>query len=277
METLLTVSALRIEKVHGLGTSPLVTDLSFTIKRGEVFGLVGESGSGKSLTALALIGLLPSSLKASADCFAFNGLHLQNADEKVWRSLRAKRIGMVFQEPMTALNPTRRVRDYMNDILCTHQAQERAHHRSQMISSLKAMGVDDAERVMNSYPFQLSGGLRQRVLIATALLAKPDLLIADEATTALDATAQAQVLALLLSAAQERNLAVLMISHDLALVRHSCERILVMHQGHMIETGFTAEVIERPTQAYTRALLAAMPERGTPRTPLVSASELSRQ
>lgn len=253
-------------------TTPLLNDVSLQVARGEVLGLVGESGSGKSLTALALMGLLPggrSGIRRTSGSILLDGEPLENLDESGWRRVRARRIAMVFQEPMTALNPIRRVRDLMGDVLRAHRRMSRAEQEDIMSACLRTMGITDPARVLGSCPFQLSGGLRQRVLIAMGLLCEPDLLVADEITTALDVTVQAQVLSLLLQAARERGLAVLMISHDLALVRHTCQRVAVMLKGHIIECGTTAEVIERPQHPYTHALIQALPEGGTPRSPLL--------
>jgi oligopeptide/dipeptide ABC transporter ATP-binding protein len=254
----------------------LLHDVSLQVARGEVLGLVGESGSGKSLTALALMGLLPGGkrgIRRTSGSILFDGEPLENLDEPGWGRVRARRIAMVFQEPMTALNPIRRVRDLMGDVLRAHRRMSRAEQDDTMSACLRTMGIADPARVLGSCPFQLSGGLRQRVLIAMGLLCEPDLLIADEITTALDVTVQAQVLSLLLQAAQERGLAVLMISHDLALVRHTCQRVAVMLKGRIIENGTTAEVIERPRHPYTHALIKALPEGGTPRSPLLPGRE----
>jgi peptide/nickel transport system ATP-binding protein len=250
----------------------LLDDVTLQVQRGEVLGLVGESGSGKSLTALALIGLLPGGqrgIRRSAGHILLDGLALDSLDEAAWRQVRARRVAMVFQEPMTALNPTRRVRELMGDVLRAHRPMSAAQREAAMGDCLRAMGITDTARILQSCPFQLSGGLRQRVLIAMGLLCQPDLLIADEITTALDVTVQAQVLGLLLKAARDRGLAVLMISHDLALVRHTCERVAVMLKGRIIESGPTREVIEQPRHPYTRALIQALPESGMPRQPLL--------
>lgn len=270
----------RLLEIHGLRlvggppTQPevLLDDVSLEVARGEILGLVGESGSGKSLTALALMGLLPRGrrgIRRVAGRILLDGEPLEDLDESGWRRVRARRVAMVFQEPMTALNPTRRVHDLMGDVLHAHQARNGVAGQDLMADCLRTMGIADPGRVLDSYPFQLSGGLRQRVLIAMGLLCEPDLLIADEITTALDVTVQAQVLALLLQAARSRGLAVLMISHDLALVRHICQRVAVMLKGRIIENGAAPDVIDRPRHPYTRALIQALPECGTPRSPLL--------
>ena len=269
---LLEVRGLRL--VGGPPTQPevLLDEVSLEVARGEVLGLVGESGSGKSLTALALMGLLPRGrrgIRRAAGRILLDGEPLEDLDESGWRRIRARRVAMVFQEPMTALNPIRRVRDLMGDVLRAHRSRTGATARDLMAECLGTMGIADPGRVLDSCPFQLSGGLRQRVLIAMALLCEPDLLIADEITTALDVTVQAQVLALLLQAARSRGLAVLMISHDLALVRHTCQRVAVMLKGHIIESGATQDVISRPRHPYTLALIQSLPESGTPRSPLL--------
>lgn len=253
---------------------PLLRDVSLQLRRGELVGLVGESGSGKSLTAFATMGLLPidgrRGLRQVAGSIHLGAERLDTLDESGWRRVRAKRIAMAFQEPMTALNPTRRVRSLMGDVLAAHQPLAPTAARKAMLDSLQAMDVPDPDRVLDAWPFQLSGGLRQRVLLATTLLCEPELLIADEITTALDVTVQAQVLSLLVRAARERQLAVLFISHDLALVRHTCERVAVMFRGRIVEQGPTADLVERPRHPYTQALLAALPERGQRRRPLLA-------
>lgn len=251
----------------------LLDKVSLDIESGEVLALVGESGSGKSLTALAAMGLLrtkqQSAFRIADGAIYFNEVNLTNATENEWRTVRARKIAMVFQEPMTALNPIRRVCDLMEDVLRAHRRLKKSDRYKIMEECLTSMGIQDTSRVLQCFPFQLSGGMRQRVLISIALLCEPQLLIADEITTALDVTVQAQIISLLLVAAKKRGLAILLISHDLALVRHTADRVMVMLKGRIIESGAARSVIELPQHPYTKALIAALPESGEPRRPLL--------
>ncbi|MTD59407.1 ATP-binding cassette domain-containing protein [Amycolatopsis pithecellobii] len=242
-----------VEGLTVAASSPLVQGVSFEICGGERVGLIGESGSGKSLTALALMGLLPEGLSATGE-IRFHGKQLLSARERELSRLRGNELAMVFQEPMSALNPLMRAGRQVAESIRLHGGKSRraASRRAQEL--LESVQLPDAYR---AYPHQLSGGQRQRVMLAIALANDPSLLICDEPTTALDVTVQAQVLDLILTGVTERSTALLFITHDLAVVARVCERVLVMLDGRIVEEGSTREVLTNPAHAYTRKLLAA--------------------
>lgn len=234
----------------------VVDTLSFSIENGESVGLVGESGSGKSQTALALLGLLPrqASVSGSID---FDGTELVAASEETFDKLRARRIGIVFQDPMQALNPYLRIGRQLREILVRHKLAQGADIDARVIEMLERVGLSDAPRQFHAYPHQLSGGMRQRVMLASALIAEPDLLIGDEPTTALDVTVQAQILELLEEIRD--NTALLLITHDLGVVAGHCERMLVLEKGRLVDAGATTSLFASPGHAHTRLLLDAAP------------------
>jgi len=238
------------------GNEIAVDDLSFTVDPGESVGLVGESGSGKSQTALAILGLLPAGATTEGS-IRVAGTEILEADERTLNALRAKRVAMVFQDPTQALNPYARVGQQLSRIVLSHGLAEGVAAEARVIEMLERVGLPDAGRQYRAYPHQLSGGMRQRVMIASALIAEPDLLIADEPTTALDVTVQAQILELL--AEIRRNTALLLITHDLGVVAGHCERMLVLESGRLVEEGATREVFASPRHEHTAALLAAAP------------------
>ncbi|WP_326419651.1 ABC transporter ATP-binding protein [Amycolatopsis sp. H20-H5] len=238
-------------EVRGLGVEALVKGVSFEVGRGERVGLIGESGSGKSLTALSVMGLLPDELRPSGSV-KLNGRELLGASEKELSRLRGNEMCMVFQEPMTALNPAMRVGAQVAEPLRVHGT--RRDHRAAAVELLDSVGLPGTAK---AYPHQLSGGQRQRVVLAMALANDPKLLICDEPTTALDVTVQAQILDLILDGVRDRETALLFITHDLAVVATVCERVLVMLDGEIVESGSTREVLTAPRHEYTRKLLAA--------------------
>ena len=239
---------------------PAVRGVSFDIDRGETLALVGESGSGKSVTALSVLQLLPYP-KAShpTGSIRVDGEETVGAAEPVLRSIRGNRISMIFQEPMTSLNPLQTIERQINEILSVHRGMEAQAARTRTLELLRLVGLQNAEQRLNAYPHQLSGGQRQRVMIAMALANEPELLIADEPTTALDVTVQAQVLALLRSLQERLGMAILLITHDLGIVEHMADRICVMSDGELVETGDTRSVFGSPRHAYTRMLISAEP------------------
>jgi microcin C transport system ATP-binding protein len=250
---------------------PAVRGVSFMLERGETFALVGESGSGKSVTALSIVQLLPyPKARHPAGSIRFQDRELLGAPEAELQRVRGDRIAMVFQEPMTSLNPLHTVEKQVNEVLRVHRGLARGAARARTLELLHLVGLAEAERRLHAYPHQLSGGERQRVMIAMALANEPDLLIADEPTTALDVTIQAQILALLRDLQAKLGLALLLITHDLAIVRRMAERVGVMRAGEIVEAGPTVQVFERPRHPYTRHLLAAQP-RPMPRTPRAEA------
>ncbi|KNZ31043.1 MAG: microcin ABC transporter ATP-binding protein [Methylibium sp. NZG] len=241
------------------GEATVVDDVSLRVAAGEKFALVGESGSGKSITALSVLGLVDAAQTHGS--IRFNGSELKGASERTLRGVRGAQIGMIFQEPMTALNPLYTVGNQIGEVLELHQAMRPQAARARAIELLARTGVPEPERRVDTYPHQLSGGQRQRAMIAMALACKPRLLIADEPTTALDVTVQAQILSLLAELQAEMGMAILFITHDLNLVRRFADRVGVMERGRLVETGPTATVFDRPQHAYTQRLLATRPQR----------------
>ena len=263
---LLQVAGLAIELATGRGPVRAVHDVSFTLARGQTLGLIGESGCGKSLTALALMGLLPEGARMGGSV-RLAGQELAGLPERDWCRLRGNRVAMVFQEPMTALNPLHRIGLQVAEPLRLHQGLSGAQARTQAIALLERVGIAQAGARFDAYPHQFSGGQRQRITIAMALACGPDLLIADEPTTALDVTLQQQILALVQELVAERQMALVLISHDLALVSRNVQQMLVMYGGTIVERGPTRAVFARLAHPYTRGLLAARPPWGVARVP----------
>ena len=241
------------------GSSTVVDKVSFSIAAGEKFALVGESGSGKSITALSILRLVDAA--SSSGVIRFDGDNLMARSEPQMQALRGSQIGMIFQEPMTALNPLYTVGNQIIEVLTLHEGLSEAAARERAIALLARTGIPEPERRIDVYPHQLSGGQRQRAMIAMALACKPRLLIADEPTTALDVTIQAQILSLLEELQQEMGMALLFITHDLNLVRRFTDRVGVMERGKLVELGATAEVFAAPKHPYTQRLLATRPQR----------------
>ncbi len=238
-----------------------VDDLSLTVNAGETLGLVGESGSGKSVTALAVLRLLQSPGRVTGGRVIFEGRDLLTLSETEMRGVRGSRISLIFQEPMTALNPTMRVGDQIAEALSAHGAG-RAEAVRRAAELLDAVRIPDAGRRARDYPHQLSGGMRQRVMIAIALACHPPLVIADEPTTALDVTIQAQVLEMLSELKQRFNLALLLITHDFGVIAEMADRVAVMRGGQLVEQGPVRQILRAPSHEYTRRLLSAVPGMG---------------
>jgi oligopeptide/dipeptide ABC transporter ATP-binding protein len=247
---------------------PAVRDLSFSIASGKVLGLVGESGSGKSITSLAIMRLLPPQARVSGDIlFAENGSarNLATLPADSMRQLRGSRIAMIFQEPMTALNPVMRVGDQIAEAVLAHNRVPKKEAWQRALDAMNEVAIPQPDRRARDYPHQLSGGMRQRVMIAMAVVNRPQLLIADEPTTALDVTIQAQILDLLAELRSKFDLAMLFISHDLAVVSQVADRVAVMYAGSMVELGTSHEIFHSPAHPYTRGLLHAVPDLKTNR------------
>jgi ABC-type dipeptide/oligopeptide/nickel transport system ATPase component len=244
-------------EVTDLAVGGLVRGVGFSVGKGERVGLIGESGSGKSLTALSIMGLLPDELWATG-LVKLNGRQVLGASERELSRLRGNEMSMVFQEPMTALNPAMRVGRQVAEPMLVHRTQpdRRAAHKA-AVALLDAVHLPDPEQTAKAYPHQLSGGQRQRVVLAIALANAPALLVCDEPTTALDVTVQAQILDLILAGTSERDTALLFITHDLAVVATVCDRVLVMHEGEIVESGSTRDVLTAPKHEYTQRLLKA--------------------
>jgi microcin C transport system ATP-binding protein len=263
-DTLLSVRDLSVAFHQGGETSLAVDRISFDIRRGETVALVGESGSGKSVSANSILKLLPyPAASHPSGEILFNGKDLLKASDDELRHVRGNDVTMIFQEPMTSLNPLHTIEQQIGEILEIHQQLKGAAARARTLELLEQVGIREAEKRLGAYPHQLSGGQRQRVMIAMALANRPEFLIADEPTTALDVTVQAQILELLKSLKDEHGMSMLFITHDLGIVRKIADRVCVMTKGKIVETGPTAEIFANPQHAYTRHLLASEP-RGEP-------------
>jgi len=264
---LLQIDGLTVQTVDGART--LVDQVSVTVPRGAIVGLVGESGSGKSVTSLSVLRLLPArQVRPVAGRIVFDGQDLLTLPEDAMRALRGRRIAYVPQEPMSALNPTVRIGRQLVRVLQVHEGLDAHAARMRAAQALEQMHMREPERILDAYPFQLSGGQRQRVLLANAFLCTPELLIADEPTTALDVTVQAQVLATLRERAQAVGASVLLVTHNMGVVWSLCSHTVVMRQGQVVEQGETRALFATPQVRYTRELLDALPERATPRQPI---------
>jgi peptide/nickel transport system ATP-binding protein len=258
-DPILSVRNLTIDIPTDTGTLHAVRGIDFDLKAGETLCIVGESGSGKSLTSLAVMGLLGRGIKTRADQMRFDGIDLMTAKKHTLRSLRGARMSMIFQEPMTSLNPSYTIGDQLTEALLIHGNTTRHAARNRAIELLQKVGITAAESRLSQYPHQLSGGLRQRVMIAMALMCAPDLIIADEPTTALDVTIQAQILRLLKDLQQEMGMAMILITHDLGVVARVADKVAVMYGGELVETGATADIFAKPSHPYTRGLLNCIP------------------
>lgn len=244
--------------------------VSLSIDRGEIVGIVGESGSGKSVTALTVLGLLESNAKITEGEIIYNGQNVLTLPPKKLHALRGKQIGMVFQEPMTALHPTMKIGDQLAEVICRHRNLSKKAAYEQAVKSLEEVHIREPQLVARKYPFELSGGMRQRVVIALAMAAPPDLLICDEPTTALDVTIQYEILKLMKELSVSRGTAIMFITHDLGVVAQICHRVAVMYAGEVIETGETKAVLNEPQHPYTRSLIGALPDLTDPDQPLQS-------
>jgi len=257
---LLAVRELSVRFQTDSGPVEAVRELSFTLAQGEALALVGESGSGKTQSAMALLGLLADNGRAAGKAW-LSGTSLLDMPEAELRRIRGARIGVVFQDPMTALNPYLTLERQLTETLCLHRGQSRREARGAALHMLDAVRIADAARRLDQYPHELSGGMRQRVMIAMALLPQPDVLILDEPTTALDVTIQAQILDLLGSLRRDLGTAMLLITHDLGVVAAVCDRMLVMYAGEGVEQGPVAALLEQPRHPYTQGLLQSLPSR----------------
>jgi len=267
---LLEVERLNVEFGAPGAALQAASDVSFSIDAGEVVGIVGESGSGKSVTALAVLGLIDAPGRVRAERLAFAGRDLQAMSERERRALLGGEIAMIFQDPMTSLNPSFTVAFQLMETIGLHEGGSRKARRARALQLLKDVEIPDPERRLDAFPHQLSGGMSQRVMLAMAIACNPRLLIADEPTTALDVTVQAQMLALLLRLQRERGMALVLITHDLGVVAEVAERVIVMYAGQVVEEAAVPRIFEAPSHPYTEALLAALPERNVGRRRLQS-------
>ncbi|HOZ47820.1 MAG TPA: ABC transporter ATP-binding protein [Candidatus Hydrogenedentes bacterium] len=260
MAALLHVDDLRTYFHTREGVVRAVDGVSFSIEPGETLGIVGESGSGKSVTACTLMGLIPCPPgRIHSGTARFNGVDLLRSSDKELRAIRGKRIAMIFQDPMTALNPYLTIGTQVVEPLRTHEACSRREARERAVAALDAVGIQDTATALKAYPHEFSGGMRQRAMIASALITRPDLLIADEPTTALDVTVQAQILELIKSRQRELHMAVLFITHDLGVVAETCDHVIVMYAGRIVEAAPASDLFRAPRHPYTRALMASLP------------------
>ncbi|MGE0659547.1 MAG: ABC transporter ATP-binding protein [Reyranellaceae bacterium] len=255
----LDVRDLSVEFRTRSGVVRAVESVSFSVAKGEMIGVVGESGSGKSVTAYALMGILEAAGRVTGGSAMFGGADLLKASESELQELRGRELSMIFQNPRVALNPIRRVGLQIADVLLRHGNVTRAQAPARAIDMLKAVRIPDPERRARAYPFELSGGMCQRIMIAIALACAPSLLIADEPTTGLDVTTQAAIMDLISELARERGMATVLITHDLGMAAEYCDRIVVMHAGHVVENAPTAELFASPRHPYTAKLIAATP------------------
>lgn len=259
MTATLSVKNLRVEIPTRRGVLTAIDDLSFDIAAGEVLGVVGESGAGKSITGSAIIGLLEPPSRIAGGEILLSGERIDNLPATQMRKVRGKRIGMIFQDPLTSLNPLYRIGDQLTETILTHERMSAAAARDKAEQLLVEVGIPAAGRRLSSYPHQFSGGMRQRVVIALALAADPELVIADEPTTALDVSVQAQIIALVKRLCKERGTAVMLITHDMGVIAETADRVCVLYAGRLAEIGTVGAVVKRPHHPYTAGLMAAIP------------------
>ncbi len=273
---LLEIDQLVTEVDSDSGCHRVVDGLDLQIDAGETLGLVGESGCGKSMTALSIMRLLPQpGARIHSGQIRYGGRDIAAMDRESVAALRGSQISMIFQDPMTALNPVQRIGQQIGEMLALHdpQATDQSIRRQRVLQLLQEVGIPDPESRLRAYPHQLSGGMRQRVVIAMALACNPRLLIADEPTTALDVTIQAQIIALIKRLQAEHGMAMLFITHDLGLVAQTCQRVAVMYAGKIVEVAPVAQLFQQPRHPYTQALIAALPSADKPRKSRLSALE----
>lgn len=271
-DVLVSVENLHVRFKTYAGTVRALNGVSFEIRRGEIFGLVGETGCGKSITGLSLLRLVPPPGEITAGRIIFDGEDLLSKSETEMRKIRGRHIAMVFQDPTASLNPVFSVEEQMVGVLRHHKQVDQSEARRQAMETLEAVGLPDPEQMMRAYPHELSGGMQQRVMIALALSSGAELLIADEPTTALDVTIQAQILELLVELQKTRGLSILLITHDLGVVAESCDRMGVLYAGNLVEVGPTTRVFKEMKHPYTQGLLGAIPRPGSRGQPLSAVS-----
>ncbi|WP_448521563.1 ABC transporter ATP-binding protein [Pseudothermotoga sp.] len=260
MKELLRIENLRLYFDTEEGTVKALEDVNLSVKEGEIVGVVGETGSGKSITAMSILKLIPTPpARMLSGKIWFDNQEISSFDEEKMREIRGKKIAMIFQEPMTSLNPTFTIGEQLCDVLMTHEKIEKKQAIEKILEVFKLVRMQDPEALLNKYPHQLSGGMRQRVMIAMALLCNPKLLIADEATTALDVTIQAQILGLIKRMNEQLKLSVLIITHNFGIVAQICDKVAVMYAGYVVEIADIKEIFARPRHPYTRGLLSAIP------------------
>lgn len=266
-ESILSVEDLSVSIGESGNRVTILKDVSFHLESGKTLGIVGESGCGKSMTALAVMGLLPEGTELGGQIF-FHGQDLLTLNTSDWTRIRGPRIAMIFQEPMTALNPVMTVGNQIAEMLIVHEKMHPAQARTVAIDLLNQVGIADPDARVDAYPHQLSGGMRQRVMIAMALACRPDILIADEPTTALDVSIESQILDLLLTLQKKHGMALVLISHNLAVISEMSDDVIVMYAGRVVESGPVPQVLGQPAHPYTRGLMSSIPDRQHLRTRL---------
>ena len=258
-DIVLEVNGLTVEFPTRRGVLTAVDDVSLSIRKGEILGMVGESGAGKSMTGMAILGLLEPPGRIAAGEIRLSGTRIDGLDERAMRQIRGRRIGAIFQDPLTSLNPLFRVGDQLVETIRLHTPSTRAQARKRAIALMRDVGIPAVEERIDNYPHQFSGGMRQRIVIALALCADPELIVADEPTTALDVSIQAQITALLKRLCRERGTSVLLVTHDMGVIAETADRVAVMYAGRLAEVGPVDEVVRRPAHPYTRGLMGAIP------------------
>ena len=265
---LLEVSDLHTSFFTPAGEVRAVNGVSFNLDRGKVLGIVGESGSGKSVTAYSIMQILASTGRIVSGSIKLDGQELVNAGEKVMKTVRGNKVSIIFQDPMTSLNPTYTIGHQLMEAIHLHTNRDRRQARERAVEMLRLVNINEPEKRMNQYPFEFSGGMRQRIMIAMALACEPDILIADEPTTALDVTIQAQILELMKSLQEELGMAILIITHDLGVVAQMCDEVIVMYAGSICEQGTADEIFYNPHHEYTKGLMRSIPTADTAGTKL---------
>ncbi|WP_342513073.1 ABC transporter ATP-binding protein [Sporosarcina sp. FSL K6-1522] len=260
VRTLMEVDQLQVGiQDDGIKTT-IVNGISFQLKEGETLGIVGESGCGKSMTALSLMGLLPPGVQWQGGDIHLNNLHFKDFTKKDWRKVRGKKVSMIFQEPMSSLNPVYTVGKQIVEMISNHETMDKKQARARALQMLQLVGIPRPEQVLDEYPHQLSGGMRQRVMIAIAMSCNPEILIADEPTTALDVTIQAQILELMKNLQVKMNMSIVLITHDLGVVAEMCDRVIVMYAGEIIEEANVVDLFDETKHPYTKGLLESLPD-----------------
>ncbi len=263
MEKFLEVNGMETQFVQDEKPLKILNDITFHVEKGEVLGLVGESGSGKSVTSLSIMQLFKGTTgKVTAGDVVFKGDRISSYNEAKMRNVRGKQISMIFQEPMTSLNPVMKIGEQVTEMIRLHLPYSKEQAREHAANMLHKVGISRAEEVLTEYPHQLSGGMRQRIMIAIALSCNPELLIADEPTTALDVTIQAQILELMKEVQNEVGMSILLITHDLGVVSEMCDRVIVMYAGRIVEEASVMELFESPKHPYTKGLIDSVPKIG---------------
>jgi oligopeptide/dipeptide ABC transporter ATP-binding protein len=264
MTSLLSIENLKVGRPMDGSFSTILEDVSFSINKGEFVAVVGESGCGKSMTALSIMGLLPKIMSVHSGSIYYKGKDITKLSKKEINKIRGKEIAMIFQEPMTSLNPSFTIGNQLAEVFKFHTDYSKSEIRQNSIEVLEQVEIPDAKEKLGVYPHELSGGMRQRVMIAMALACNPSMLIADEPTTALDVTIQAQILNLLVDLQKNLNMAVMMITHDMGVVAETCQRVIVMYAGQVIEAAPVKDLFQNPAHPYTKALLSSVPVLGQP-------------